>query len=290
MLRIRFEADRSVAQNASLSGAETSESLPEPDTDTEEQNQELGLIWTGHYLLSLDYPPSIPARGFAAGKGPLEGVPIDLLLCTKAFAKRFGINLRNPHARFNFFPGNRGLYVVGCSRSQLAQVKVNGEAAHRRPYHLNQHSMMIRLDRLEYIFQWTEFAATAEFKEARSRYVTRTIGGPTIVNIDMPTPLLNKRTMGERTLGDALGAGGHGRVFFASNPSGHVAAIKVIERTAKSHHSVDAEVQRCLEVSAFADQCDDGERILRVADVIYTNEEKFSPKAAFDNAQKVIQG
>jgi hypothetical protein len=289
VLRIRFEADRSVAQNASLSGAETSESLPEPDTDTEEQNQELGLIWTGHYLLSLEYPPSIPARGFAAGKGPLEGVPNDLLLCTKAFAKRFGINLRNPHARFNFFPGNRGFYVVGCSRSQLEQVTVNGEAAHQRPYHLNQHSMMIRLDKLEYVFQWTDFAATADFKEARNRYVTRTIGGPAIVDIDMPTPLLNKRTMGEWTLGDALGAGGQGRVFFASNPLGHVAAIKVIERTAKSHHRVDAEVQRCLEVSAFADQCDDSERILRVADVIYTNEEKFSPKAAFDSVAIVMR-
>lgn len=153
VLQIRFETDRSVTQNASLSEAETSESLPEPDTDAEEQNQDLGLIWTGHYLLDLEYPPSTPAKGFTAGKGPLEGVPIDLLLCTKAFVKRFGINLRNPHARFNFFPNHRGFYVVDCSRSRLAQVTVNGETAHQRPYHLNQHSMAIRLDKLEYVFQ-----------------------------------------------------------------------------------------------------------------------------------------
>lgn len=153
VLRIRFEADRIVTQNASLSDAETSESLPEQDTEAEEQNQKLDLIWTGHHLLNLDYEPSIPARGFAAEKGPLKNVSIDLLLCTKAFAKRFGINLRNPHARFNFFFSNRGFYVADCSRSQLTQITMNDETAHQRPYHLNQHSMVIRFDKLEYVFQ-----------------------------------------------------------------------------------------------------------------------------------------
>lgn len=95
--------------------------------------------------------------------------------------------------------------------------------------------------------------------------------------------------MGQWTLGNALGADDRKRVCFASNSFGHVAAIKIIERTAKNHHSVDAEVQRCLEVSAFANQHDDSERILRVADVIYTNEEKFLPKAGFDNVAIVMR-
>jgi len=34
------------------------------------------------------------------------------------------------------------------------------------------------------------------------------------INIKMPTPLPNKRIMGKWTLGDTLGAGGYGRVFF----------------------------------------------------------------------------
>ena len=49
---------------------------------------------------------------------------------------------------------------------------------------------------------------------------------------NMPTPHPNKRTMGHWTLGDALDAGDREKVFFASNPLGHAAAIKIIERTA----------------------------------------------------------
>ena len=47
--------------------------------------------------------------------------------------------------------------------------------------------------------------------------MARALGGPVAANIDikMPTLLPNKRTIGRWTLGDALGAGGYGRVFFA---------------------------------------------------------------------------
>ena len=103
MLRIRFEADRNVSQNILLSDVETSENFSKQNTETEKQNQKFDLIWINHHLLNLDYEPSISARDFAAEKGPLKGVFIDLFFCTKAFVKRFGINLQNFHARFNFF-------------------------------------------------------------------------------------------------------------------------------------------------------------------------------------------
>ena len=289
VLQLRLETERRVSQNAYDSDAETSESLPEPDFDTKEQHQELGKIWTGFYSLELKSPPSIPERGYAVGKGPLENIPFDLLLCTKVFAKCHGINLRNPHARFNFFPGNRGLYIAGCSRSQSAQLTVNGEAAQRRPYALNQYSMNIRLDKLEYTFQWTDYAATEDFMEERSQYVIDTLGGPSTVDVDMPTPLPNRRTMGRWTLGDALGAGGHGRVFLATHPFGEVAAIKMMERTSKNYAMVDAEVRICNEVTAFAGKPDDGGRILRVVEVLYSKDEKFSSKAPFDNVAIVLQ-
>ncbi|KAI4266656.1 MAG: hypothetical protein L6R35_006924 [Caloplaca aegaea] len=276
VLRLRLETERKGSKNAYASDAETSESLPEPDSDMEEQHEELGKIWTGHYMLGLDTPPSVPETGYAVGKGPLENILHDLLLCTKMFAKWHGINLRNPHARFNFFPGNRALYITGCSRSLSAQLTVNGEEVRRRPYALNQHSMNIRLDKLEYTFQWTDYAATEDFMGERSQYVTSTLGGPLEVDFDMPTPLPNRRTMGRWTLGDALGAGGHGRVFFGTNPLGEVAAIKMLERTSKNHGIVDAEVRVCNEVTAFAEKSDDGGRIMRVVEVLYSKDEKFS--------------
>ncbi|CAJ2508680.1 Uu.00g137060.m01.CDS01 [Anthostomella pinea] len=52
---------------------------------------------------------------------------------------------------------------MGCSRSSLAQLTVNGDAAAQRPYHLNQRIMNIQLDKLEYRFQWTEFAGKDDF-------------------------------------------------------------------------------------------------------------------------------
>ena len=289
VLRLRLETGRRVSQNAYASDAETSESLPEPDSDTEEQHQELGKIWMGHYVLRLEFPPSVAERGYAVGKGPLENVPIDLLLCTKVFAKWHGINLRNPHARLNFFPENRGLYITSCSRSQSARLVVNGDAVEWRPYMMNQHIMSVWLDKLEYTFQWTDYAATEGFMDERSEYVIRSLRGPLAVDVDMPTPLPNRRTMGRWTLGDPLGAGGCGRVFFATNPLGEVAAIKVMERRSDNYNLVDAEVQICNEVTAFAGKSDDGGRIMRVVEVLYTKDENFSSKAAFDNVAIVMQ-
>ncbi|OCK98014.1 uncharacterized protein K441DRAFT_545755, partial [Cenococcum geophilum 1.58] len=64
---------------------------------------------------------------------------------------------------------------------------------------------------------WTEFAAKDNFKEVRRRYIARALSGPVAanINIKMPTLLPNKRTMGRWILGDVLGAGSYGRVFFA---------------------------------------------------------------------------
>ncbi|KAL8905547.1 MAG: hypothetical protein Q9207_002573 [Kuettlingeria erythrocarpa] len=265
VLRFRFEEERRVSsQNAYSSDAETSESLTEPNTDTESQHQELGMIWTGRYLLALESLPSVPNWGYTVGKGSLENTPFDLL------------------------PLHASLYVAGCSSSQSAQLTINGEVATRRPYHLNQHSMKIRLDKLEYDFKWTEFAATDDFKKDRNRYVTSVLGGPQFVDVDIPTPLPNTRTIGGWTLGDPLGVGGHSRVFFASNALGDMAAIKMIERTSKNYRNVDAEIEVCKEVTAFAKQSEDGERILRATEFIYSNEEKFSSKRAFDNVAVVL--
>jgi len=112
-------------------------------------------------------------------------MPINLLLYTRSFVKSYNINLQNPYTRFNFFPKSKGLYIMGCSRSPSAQLIVNSNAATRRPYYLNQYSIKILLNKLEYHFQWTEFAAKDNFKEARRRYIACALGGPAAANIDV---------------------------------------------------------------------------------------------------------
>ncbi|KAM3065428.1 hypothetical protein ACMFMG_011451 [Clarireedia jacksonii] len=289
IVRLRREMERPQYD----SNGEASETLTEPDTDTDELlGRELGMVWGGNYLLDLQSPPAVLKRGWTAGKGPLENVPIDLILCTKAFAKLHNINIRNPHARFNFFLENMGLFIMGCSRSAMAQLTVNGDEDTRGAYHLNQYVMKIRLDKLAYDFQWTEYASTEDFRIDRRTYVEKALhaGQQTAdVNVEMPTPLCSMRTMGKWTLGGVLGAGGNGRVFFASDRSGKMAAIKVVERTSKNYGSVDKEIEILQKVTDLAKNSVDGERILHMEEVIYSNGEEFSSKTAFDNVAIVLK-
>lgn len=286
IVRLRREMERTKNDT----DGEASETLTEPDTDTEELLQELGMIWAGRYLLSLESQPAEPESGWRVGKGPLENIPIDLVLCTRAFAKLYDIDLRNPHARFNFSLENKGLFVIGCSRSPTAQLTVNGNKVMRSPYHLNQYEMKIQLDKFEYDFQWTKFAATDPFLEARTEYMDENLGGWSAgdINVEMPTPLPSRRTVGNWTLGGALGAGIRGRVFFASDSSGNIAAIKMLERTSRNCHHVDQEVQTFQELTGLLTKSPEGERVLRMDEVIYTNNKEFSSEAAFDNVAMVL--
>ncbi|XMA09772.1 hypothetical protein WAI453_002563 [Rhynchosporium graminicola] len=167
---------------------------------------------------------------------------------------------------------------MGCFRFSLAQLAVNGGAVGRQQYHLNQRSKNIQIGRLEYRCQWTAFAAEDGFKEARRRYVVRALGGPSATNVDfeMPTPLPAKRTIGSWTLGDPLGVGGQERVFFASDPSDNVAAIKVVERTFRSRDNINKEIQTLQEVTNLTSRSDDSEQLLRMVDVIHTKNEELS--------------
>ena len=74
VLRLRLETDRQVSKQAYNSDGETSESLTEPDSDTERHHRELGMIWIGHYRMQLRSPPFVPERGWTGGKGPLEKI------------------------------------------------------------------------------------------------------------------------------------------------------------------------------------------------------------------------
>lgn len=105
----------------------------------------------------------------------------------------------------------------------------------------------------------------------------------------MPTPHFNKRMVGDWTLENAFGVGSQDKVFFASNRLGHAAAIKIIERTVKNHDRVDAEVQRFRDLTVFANKWNDSERILRMTEIIYINEERFSLTTPFDNVAIVMQ-
>lgn len=143
----------------------------------------------------------------------MKNIPNNLLLCAKLLARRHGINLRNPHAQFNFFSNNRGLNIVGYSKSKSAGVTGGDTAVSQTLHLLNQHSVGILFDKLQYIFQWTDFAATEEFKDICIKYVASTIGASLNVDIDTPAPLINSRIIDKSALRDPLDKCGQGKAF-----------------------------------------------------------------------------
>ena len=191
------------------------------------------MVQVGYYLLRLQSPPAILERGWVVRKNLLENIPINLLFCTRSFVKSYNINFWNPYIQFNFFPKSKAFYIMGYSRSLLVQLMVNSNIAIQWPYYLNQYSIKILLDKLEYYFQWMEFAAKDNFKEVCRCYMARALSRLVAANIDvkMPTLLPNKRMMGRQILKDILSVGGYRRVFFALDQSANIAAIKVVEWT-----------------------------------------------------------
>ncbi|CZT10255.1 uncharacterized protein RAG0_14784 [Rhynchosporium agropyri] len=286
IIRLRRDMERSQHDT----GREASESLTEPDTDTEEELRRLGYAWTGRYILGLRSPPEKPDTGWVVGEGLMSTMAIDLILCTVASAKMYGIELRNPHAKFNFSSDTLGFYIVCSSRSSMAQLSVDGVAVTREPHHLNQHRCKIQASKLEYIFEWTDFANGNDFQAGRRRYVKEASGqSHANVNVEMPTPLLVKRTMGDWTLAQALGCGANGRVFFGSKTSGELAAIKLLERTSRNQRLISQELQTLDELTCLAQESGNENSVLRIVDVVYTTQKEFSSVTVFDNVAIALQ-
>lgn len=67
----------------------------------------------------------------------------------------------------------------------------------RQLYALNQYSMKIRFDKLNYDFKYASFTTTDDFKAARDSYITSVLNAPQLVDFEMPTPLLSIRMIGQ---------------------------------------------------------------------------------------------
>ena len=148
--------------------------------------------------------------------------------------------------------------------------------------------MKVRIDSLEYIFQYTDFASSEGFMGKREEYLTTTLGAPSSVVFDMPTPRRITRTIGQWTLGDPLGKGSAGRVFLGSNSKNQAVAVKIMERTSETAVIVEKESTRCRELTALAKERDDGGRLVRLKEIIDTREVPSS-SSAFDDVALVLE-
>ncbi|KAH8836626.1 hypothetical protein MCOR31_011493 [Pyricularia oryzae] len=248
----------------------TSDSLTEPESANEiENNQQLGTIWEGQYLLAFNPQPRTAEIGWRVGKSSqmLNSQHPDLVLCTSVFAKKHSLNIRTAHARFNFCKENSALFIVG-RRSQHAELKINGIIITEQLFALNQRLMKVDFDRLTYELRFTIWADTEEFKSTRRRYLTTFFGVQPILDFEMPTPRHDVQIMGNWTLAQPLGRGGIGRVFLASNAKNEVATVKVMERDHHTRHSVDEEISTLKRLTTLAQHWGKFESMVQLRKVV----------------------
>ena len=263
-----------------------SESSTEIDTDVEDIKPS-GMIWTGCYTFNID-PDNVPgdcSKGWTAGKGAPETV-VDFLLTTNGRQP----DIRSQHAMFNFHRSTGYLYLVSrASSNGRSPVTVNGhDIARGMTYSLNQKAMKIRLGTLEYVFDYTDFSNSAEFREDRVRYMTQYLG-ISESNFDLtPTPSGQPRTIGDWTFSNPLGAGSFGRVHSATDSKGRIAAIKTVERRSRNANHVKNEVRILKELTTLAESEGAQDQILRLIDVIYPKTEEYT-NDPFEEITLVLQ-
>ena len=147
--------------------------------------------------------------------------------------------------------------------------------------------MKIHVDSMEYLFQYTDFALSKDFKEQRKQYVTK-FGTQSPILFDMPTPHKVTRTIGQWTLSDPLSKGSSGRVFLGSNSKNEMVAIKIMMHTSRTAGAIDGEIAQCRELTALAQKWDDGGRLVRLKEVI--DPRKASPSSSiFEDVALVLE-
>jgi hypothetical protein len=263
-----YRLQREVQRRLHKGDGFSSDSLSDAEGDVAISNtRDLGMIWTGRYLLSFEPGPLDPEFGWTAGK---QQGHVDLLLCTTTFDKVHGVNLRSMHARFNFDRDNRAFFIAGKSdpRRRVAKLSVNGDVVSGKQHTLNQHSMPITFGQLNYVLQYTDWAETPAFMARLETYMTTFLKEPSVIDFEMPTPASSVRTLGQWTLSKPLSRGASGKVFLASNSSNEMVAVKIVEWNSRTARSVDREVHTFRQLAKEDWDGEDDKRIVCLREVI----------------------
>ncbi|EPE08517.1 camk family protein kinase [Ophiostoma piceae UAMH 11346] len=281
VLRMTLELSRDIDDGSATD-------VSESDITPEQRAQ--GLLWEGRYLLGFIPEPYDVDSGWNIGlRTPGRDIQTDVFLCTKAFSKKHGLNIRTLHGRFNFSMYNKALFATSSSRSQIGAFTVNGINAKRQIAAINQRRMTICCDRLEYILEYTAYADTAEFLAKRNEYCQGCSAAPSHTPVEFTTPVEGTRTIGQWTIGKPVGKGIMGRVSSATNATNEMAAVKVVDRTLQAAPAVAAEIETNRKVTEMAQAHDVDEHIVRQREVIYLDSEAHPGRAAFDEVAIVLQ-
>ncbi|KAM5429699.1 putative non-specific serine/threonine protein kinase [Microsporum canis] len=267
---------------------DNSDSLTDPDTDTEKTMKQRGMIWVGWLTLHLHPKPNKPTRGWTIGKGGRRGVDIDYLL------PRYLANIRAYHARFNFHGKTGYLFISKTSNAISAELSVNGKDVNGgEQFSLNQSPMHVRVGDLGFEFQYTDYASTDSFYRDRQVYMEVSLGTTSFPNTGItPTPTSSKslRCFGEWTISNNLGKGAYGKVSSATNYKGEVVAIKVMEYSKRTAYQVNYEIDVLTELHKLAEVKEgDKERLIRLKDTLYQNRDAVYSPTGFEEIALILE-
>lgn len=202
-----------------------------------------------------------------AGKGRRQNQPHD-----KGVQFRTdGPGVHGWHVKFVLSEKVGYLAVMPASHA-ARNLTVNGEPVESRLFHLNKDTFVIGIVDLTFRFTYTDYARSKEFTSLRAQYWSRLrdrrlMESDTAALSLTPMPPKYALVIGRYVLAKEIGRGSAGKVYSATDDTGALYAVKVVERNKRTASSVAREVQVLNEL-ADASRRADCPHILRLIEVI----------------------
>lgn len=240
--------DADAARAFDETDANDSDSMTEPDTDTEKGWKQNRRTWCGPFV--FDVAHLTHHRVWTGGKGRRQWrdcpttqdetaqLPEFLLACFE----KDKYHIRGKHVRFQL-DQNGYLRISKASNSARLFIAVDGKTMGLAPCSLNQVTTNVQLGRLSFRLEYTDYSRTLSFQEQRNKFVQHTHGTDPRALLLTPTPAAETKTIGKWTFAVPLGKGATGKVFSATDDDGNVAAIKVVEKNAGTRDQLHGQIR-----------------------------------------------
>jgi serine/threonine protein kinase len=246
------EDARDLERNEFAFGIDDSEGAStSADEGTVSRRKDLYTLWTGCYIFKLSEDGRwIAGKGRPRSQLPGEGVQFKLM----------HERIRGMHVRF--FLSDVGFIGIVPFSAAAQGFTFDGVPVRREARFFNKSSSVVTIGSLHFEFTYTEYSRSEEFLRLRNQFCSQAKSwkdqdaSTAALNLT-PTPAQQTQSIGQWILSKELGKGAVGKVYSATNSSGDVVAIKVVERNKMSTEAVWTEINnmKSLTQEAKKDAC-----------------------------------
>ncbi|KAH8696776.1 kinase-like domain-containing protein [Phaeosphaeriaceae sp. PMI808] len=253
-------------------GESNGESTTEADTPAPEDIS-CTKIWRGFYGLSLDLFPSTPNLGWTVGTtgafDPSKRPDIPLGRATQPGLK----DVQGRHFHFVFDQQTGFVQIISSVRMRHAPLSVDdGPHLTRNSTTnkevLNKPKSLIRIGNLQYRFEYTVYAQSGDYIDARREFC-RSTGqvDATAFSALTPTPSGASTVYGQWTVHVAIAQGTCGKVFSATNSRGKLVAVKRLSAKVSTARTIERERRSLERLTALSNE-QNFSRIVKLIEVI----------------------